>query len=145
MLYFPEEVTRCFLVSDGYKHLLYLNTNGKGKIEFYFSLWYSSHFTDKFLRVYRLKCTSLVMRIFFSNTLKTFLIFPKNAFSRASIGTCISTRTFPNCSCASFDPSAGQSSGRDGCERSQVADNENRSAHFKTCSRFKITLSSLIF
>ena len=57
-------------------------------------LWYSSHFTDEFLRVYPLKCLSLIIRIFFPNSLTTYLIFQKSAFSRASIGTRASTGTF---------------------------------------------------
>ena len=73
---------------------IHLDTNARGKIEIFFLLWYSSHFIDEFLRVYRLKCSSLVMEFFFSNTLTIFLIFPKNAFSRASIGTRASTGTF---------------------------------------------------
>ena len=57
---------------------IHLDTNVRGKIKiFFFSLWYSSDFTDKFFRVYRLKCSSLVMRIFFPTTFPTFLTFPK--------------------------------------------------------------------
>ena len=71
-----------------------LDTNIRDKIEIYFLLWYDSHFTEKFLIVYRLICLSLVMRFFFPNTMISFLIFPKNAFSCASIGARASTGTF---------------------------------------------------
>ena len=67
MPYFPKAVTSCFLVSDG---------NVRGKIEIYFLLWYSSHFLDKFLRVYCLKCSSLVVRIF-SEYIDNFYYFSK--------------------------------------------------------------------
>ena len=73
---------------------IHFNTNVKGKIEIDFLSWYSSHFADKFLSVYRLNYSSFVMTIFFPNTLTTFHIFPKHAFSGASIGTRVSIGTF---------------------------------------------------
>ena len=88
---------------------IHLDTNVRGKIEDYFYflitygvckkrkyclLWYSNHFTDKFLRVYRLKYSSLVMRILFTKYIFTYFISPKNVFERASIGTRASTGTF---------------------------------------------------
>ena len=66
----------------------------EAKLKSIFLLWHSSHFKDKFLSVYSFKSSSLVMTIFFPNTLTTFLQFPKNNFSRASIGTRASTGTF---------------------------------------------------
>ena len=66
---------------------IHLDTNVRGKIEIYFLFSYSSHFTDKFLRVYCLKHSSLVVIFFFFFfffLITTFLIFPKNTFNRAS-------------------------------------------------------------
>ena len=45
--------------------------------------------------------------------------------------------------CTRIDPSNEQSSDEDVCERSRVAESKNFEAHFKTCSRFKISFSQL--
>ena len=49
----------------------------ESRLESMFLLWYSSHFTEKLLSVYHLKCSSLVMRFFFQIHWQLFLFFPK--------------------------------------------------------------------